>query len=86
MSNHPPLANFGKSAKRIVATGTILRAGWEMDNEAWAVEMHDGSIKLFSTNHGRVCAFDKGIDATIEETISALQSLQSLRSLAAAKS
>lgn len=42
---------FGE-AKRVIHTVTLLYEGWEMDNEAWVVEMADGGVKAFSTSHG----------------------------------
>jgi hypothetical protein len=45
-------------AKAILARATVLRIGWEMDNEVCAVEMKDGSRMLVGTSHGGVYEID----------------------------
>lgn len=42
-------------AVELVAEATILRAGWEMDNDGWIFKLADGSLAGFTTNHGHVC-------------------------------
>ena len=49
---------FGDIVK-ILYTATILYAGWEMDNEAWIVEMSDGSKAAFTTSHGGITGWSK---------------------------
>ena len=46
-------AGFGKIAK-ILFEAPIMHIEWEMDAQAWIVEMDDGSIQAFSTNHVRI--------------------------------
>ena len=46
---------FGGNVKRLIHEALILYEGWEMDNRGWIVEMEDGSILGFTTNHGGVC-------------------------------
>ena len=40
------------SVKRVLHKATVLHAGWELDNEAWIVELDDGSVSALTTNHG----------------------------------
>lgn len=47
------------NVKKTLFTATILHEGWEMDNQAWIVEMDDGSQAVFTTGHGRVCRWSR---------------------------
>lgn len=38
--------------KRTLFHFKVLHEGWEMDNDAWVVELKDGSRTLVSTSHG----------------------------------
>ncbi|OYV28374.1 MAG: hypothetical protein B7Z79_13085 [Thiomonas sp. 20-64-9] len=40
--------------RRIVKVVKVLHAGWEMDNEAWLVEIGDKKFAALTTDHGRV--------------------------------
>lgn len=43
----------------------VYRVGWEMDNFAAIGRTADGQLKLYFTNHGRMCQSD--INVPIEE-------------------
>ena len=63
----------------VLHTATVLHAGWEMDNEAWLVEMQDGSVRLLTTSHGGLYDMSiEGLQAAIEDTAESLQSLKGL--------
>ncbi len=47
-------------ARKILLTFPVLHRGWEMDNDAWLVEMADGSRQLFYTSHGGVYPMKRG--------------------------
>lgn len=49
---------FG-TVRRVLHTAKILYAGWEMDNESWAVEFEDGSCAVLSTSHGEIYVANK---------------------------
>ena len=67
---------FGKIIK-VLYTATILYRGWEMDNEAWVVEMSDGSRALLTTSHGGVCQFPlKEAEAKLVETLKSAESIR----------
>ena len=36
----------------------VMHRDWEMDSEAWVVEMEDGSRRIVSTNHCALCLAD----------------------------
>jgi hypothetical protein len=36
---------------RVLGTADVLHCGWEMDNDAWAVELDDGSVGVLFTSH-----------------------------------
>lgn len=60
-------SRFDVSPKRIVHTATILKEGWEMDNEGWVVELEDGSLAAYTTSHGGVYEW------TLDEAVSSLE-------------
>lgn len=40
--------------RKIVMVVKVLHTGWEMDNEAWLVEIGDKKFAALTTDHGRV--------------------------------
>ncbi len=67
--------------KNVLFTATVLHNGWEMDNEAWLVEMEDGRKMLFDTSHGGIC--ELAMAALLEKIEETENSAESLRQLAA---
>jgi len=66
-------------AVEIVQTARVLHDGWEMDNEAWAVRMKDGSVKLFTTDHGGIYPMEEDeAQKKIDECMSSVASIQKL--------
>ena len=37
---------------KVLHTARVLHDGWELDNEAWAVEFEDGTRAILWTSHG----------------------------------
>lgn len=67
---------------RVLDTATVLHAGWEMDNEAFAVELDDGSVCVLFTSHGSPYVASKSqVHGKIAETDDSAASLQRLLSL-----
>ena len=57
---------------RVVLTFTILRKGWEMDNDGWVTE--DGGV--WTTSHGGLLRLDAGsLEWHIRETRESLDGL-----------
>lgn len=67
--------------KNVIFTATVMHNGWEMDNEAWLVEMEDGKKLLLNTNHGGV--YELAIADLREKIAETEKSAESLRQLAA---
>jgi hypothetical protein len=48
--------DFNKSRvpdfKRTLLHFTVLHEGWELDNDAWVIELIDGSRVIVTTSHG----------------------------------
>ena len=44
--------------RAILHTFPVMHRDWEMDSEAWVVEMEDGSRRIVSTNHCNLCLAD----------------------------
>lgn len=67
---------FGK-LKRILHTAPVLHAGWEMDNEAWIVEMEDGQVLALTTSHGSLCEWTKAeAEQALKDTESSAAALR----------
>lgn len=65
-----------------IATATILREGWGMDNEAWVEEDKRGNRKFYTTSHGSKYEISKQeLESTIKETKKSLEELEYIRSL-----
>jgi hypothetical protein len=47
-----------KIPEKVVRYLPILQDGWELDNQAWIVQMVDGSLFAYTTNHGYPCVLD----------------------------
>ncbi len=69
----------GFPVKRVLLTATIMHTGWELDNEAWLVELDDGRKVALTTNHGGVCEMDiDEISEKYQETLSSAESINKL--------
>lgn len=44
-----------KTKTKIIFNCTVLHEGWEMDNQAWVIELSSGEKQIMTTNHGREC-------------------------------
>lgn len=58
LENQPLLAKMQKNgipAQRVLQTIPLLHNQWEMDGEAWVVELSTGERKIYTTNHGKLC-------------------------------
>lgn len=65
--------------KNVLQTVNVVWIGWDSDEEAWLVEMIDGSIKLLTTSHGEVIEEDKKfLQDKIKEYQDMIQSYQTI--------
>lgn len=71
----------GFPVKQVLHTATIMHIGWESDNEAWLVELEDGSRVVLTTNHGMIEEMDTGY--TNDKLLETLDSANSIRNLIA---
>lgn len=81
MQRYAEQKKFGKIVK-IIAKATVLHIGWEMDNECWLVEMSDGKLELFTTNHGgfyHMC--DEDLQDAIREAQDSYNGLNNIRNI-----
>lgn len=63
--------------KSVLLNIPILHDGWEMDNEAWIVEMEDGSIKAITTSHGNPYHMDlEEAEEKLNETVNSAEFLK----------
>lgn len=61
----------------VLYTATILYAGWETDNEAWVVEMSDGSMAVLTISHGCICEWpQEEAEAKLLETLKSAESIR----------
>lgn len=75
-------AHGNPNAVKVVHVVAILHSGWEMDNEAWIVEMEDKSLKAFTTNHGGLCEWTLSeLEEKIKETEESLTGLKEAQKL-----
>lgn len=64
---------------------TILRQGWESDNEGWIEKQSDGTLRLMTTNMGSKCEMPiEELDDHITETEMSLVGLKKAKNLMAA--
>ena len=67
----------------VIQTATVLHRDWERDNEAYAVRMRDGTIKVLSTNNGGLCEMNCAeIADKLSETQSSINQLEIVLELA----
>jgi acylphosphatase len=60
----------------IIFRATILHEEWEMDNHGWVVRMNDGTLRGYTTSHGRLHQWKyDAIRDKINETAESLVSL-----------
>lgn len=65
------------TVRKVLHEATILREGWEMDNQGWIVEMADGTIKAFTTSHGGVYPWAREqAEAHLKETERSAESIR----------
>jgi hypothetical protein len=61
----------GIHAQQVLRTIPLLQNQWEMDGEAWIVELSTGETKIYTTNHGKLCPWTP---TAIQEYKDSLQS------------
>lgn len=67
----------------VIQSATVLHRDWERDNDAWAVRMSDGTIKVLSTNDGGLCELScVEIADKLSETQSSINQLELVLELA----
>ena len=65
-----------------IHTATILHEGWEMDNEMWVLESHNGLRSAYTTNHGSECGMTiNDIDDAIKEAQDSIDGLAKAKEL-----
>jgi hypothetical protein len=61
-----------------------MHNGWEMDNEAWAVEFEDGTRAVLTTSHGGLYVADRvEFEDKLRETEGSATSIRTLLGLIA---
>ena len=71
-----------EAVNRIIHEASILHAGWEMDNEAWIVEMEGGEIVELTTSHGGICRWTrKEAEEKLAETEKSAESIRKALSM-----
>lgn len=69
----------GETKNKIIFVCTVLHDGWEMDNQAWVIELPDGDKQIMTTNHGGECVMSfREIKDKIDETQASLDGLLKL--------
>ena len=69
---------------KVLHTAKVLHDGWEMDNEAWAVEFEDGSRAVFWTSHGGLYVAERSeFEDKLRETEGSAASIRTLLALMA---
>jgi len=67
---------------KVLHTAKVMHAGWEMDNEAWAVELEDGTRAVLTTSHGALYVADCGeFEDKLRETEESAASIRTLLGL-----
>ena len=67
------------AVQSVLSTATVMHVGWEMDNEAWAVEVDGGKRAIIGTSHGRAIVWDRlRLKRKIKETERSAESLRAL--------
>ena len=67
------------AVQSVLSTATVMHVGWEMDNEAWAVEVDGGKRAIIGTSHGRAIVWDrKKAMAKLRETEKSAEGLREL--------
>lgn len=67
----------------VIQTATVLHRDWETDNDAYAVRMTDGTIKVLSTNNNGLCEMScVEIADKLSETQASINQLELLLELA----
>lgn len=70
------------TVRRVLHTATVLHKGWEMDNQAWAVEFEDGTSGLLTTSHGALYVAELAeLNEKLRETEASAASLRALLSM-----
>lgn len=69
----------GFPVKQVLYKATIMHTGWEMDNEAWLVELKDERKVVLTTNHGGIC--EMSIDEALYKVAETFSSIESIRKL-----
>lgn len=71
-----------KDVSSIIATATILREGWETDNELCLCRMKDGSVLAFTTSHNSIRQWNlKDIQEYMQITQKSFTELQIIHTL-----
>jgi hypothetical protein len=69
----------GFTVKQVLYKATIMHTGWESDNEAWLVELEDGSRVVLTTNHGSVVEMSLDyVNKKLQETTNSIGSIRTL--------
>lgn len=63
------LQKNGIPAERLLHTIPLLENQWEMDGEAWIVELSTGETKSYTTNHGKLCPWTTAAIKEYEQSL-----------------
>jgi hypothetical protein len=75
------LATEWRKRGKVLVTIPTLRPGWELDADAWLIEL-DGERRLVTTNHGGDCFADVGeVQEFIDQYESAIKAAREALSL-----
>lgn len=70
--------------RRIISVVKVLHAGWEMDNEAWLVEIGDKKFAALTTDHGQVVPWSiKDMQAKMMEARASMMGIAELIAMTA---